>query len=109
MKRLIFYLTLILSIYMLTGQTKAAKKDIDTCSPNFQEVYNFNIGDVFQYVNRSYTSAGGAGLTVKTTTKYTVTSKTLNGDTITYIIDGIRNIDYYCTINQIDMCGNPSR
>lgn len=109
MKRLIFYSILILFAVTLIGQAKAAKKDIDNCGPNFQEVYNFNIGDVFQYVNLSYKSAGGAGLTEKTTTKYTVTSKTLNGDTITYTIDGIRNIDYYCARDEINWCDNPSK
>lgn len=78
------------------------------CSPTLKEIYNFQIGNVFQYVSTEYTKAGGAGLTVTTTTKLTITGIHENNDTLKYFVLGIENVAYSCDQNEIDICDTPT-
>lgn len=99
MKKLFFYLLFILICKFSLGQFNEIKSSADTCTPDFKEVYNFQIGDVFQYVEESSTSIGGLYPTTKITSKYSIESKTANGDTLMYSISGIRRTDSWCAGN----------
>lgn len=104
MKKLLFYIVLFLSYHSISGQTNIPDTEVDTCSPNFKEVYDFQVGDVFQYVNNSWSSAGGTGYNYKTTTKYTIRSKSELADTLTYSIDGVVRDEFYCDIGPWPGC-----
>ena len=86
MKQLIF-------IILIMFCTKIMAQD--TCSPMLQEIYDFEIGDVFQYNIQGSNFIDGP-LYDDTIIKYTIIDKYYNSDTIRYIRTGIsRNHTYY--------------
>ncbi len=99
MNKLMFFSVLIFSGLFSNSQN---------CSPTYKEIYNFQSGDVFQFVSKDYTDAGGAGLTVTTTTKYSVTGVLENNDTLSYFVSIIENVAYSCNRNEIDICETPT-
>ena len=104
MKKVLLFLVLIVGFKLTFGQSICTVAESDTCSPSFKDIYDFQVGDVFQYVKESWTSGGGAGYNTKTTTKYTITNKTVNGDTLMYPITGIKKYERYCDIGPFPGC-----
>lgn len=72
------------SKYFLTG---IEGRNLGEKLPDFWDIFNFSIGDIFQY-NGDYGSAGSQDIYTK---KYTITSKQISGDTLFYEIQGIIN------------------
>ena len=67
-------------IYQLVGVEGSHQKGEKL--PGYTEFYDFTVGDIFQ---RKYRSVGGGdGDTYEYLSKYTITSKQINGDTLTY-------------------------
>jgi len=65
--------------------------------PGFYEIFDFNIGDIFQYEHYSY--AGGVKMSSTTNTeKHTILSKQIMNDTIRYEIE---RLGYYVLSNNI--------
>ena len=87
---------LLLIICLIVGFTPKSYCQPDSCAPNFRQIYNFNIGDVFQRVEESWVSAGGTGLSVVITSKYEIVEKDIIGDSLIYKIEGIKFQDYNC-------------
>lgn len=60
------------------------------CSPSFNEIFNFEIGDVFTYKYTTYDWSTGSGITdVNSYSRsFEVKDKTVKGDTLMYIMDG---------------------
>ena len=96
MRKFIFYTLFIGNFSVLNGQIGYFKSEADSCGPSFKEIYDFQVGDVYQYVEKSSSSAGGAYPTTRITSKFTITDKIINGDTLLYSIDGIRKVDNWC-------------
>lgn len=95
MKKL--YTAFISACFCIAGYSQQPSEN---CKPTFKEIFDFAVGDIFQDENISQSSAGGAGPTTTITRKYTVTNKTVNGDTMHYTIKGIKRIDYTCEGNR---------
>ncbi|MBW8050863.1 MAG: T9SS type A sorting domain-containing protein [Cytophagales bacterium] len=72
------------SKYFLTG---IEGRNLGEKLPDFWDIFNFSIGDVFQY-NGDYGYAGDQNIYTK---KYTIASKQVSGDTLFYEIQGIIN------------------
>jgi hypothetical protein len=104
MKKELLFFILIVSFKLTLGQSLRMVSDSDTCSPSFKDIYDFQVGDVFQYVKKSWASGGGAGYNTKTTLKYTITNKTGYGDTLIYPITGIKKFERYCDIGPFPGC-----
>lgn len=57
---------------------------------NFKEIYDFEVGDIFQYKQTDYSGESGYNWNIVTTEKYEIFSKEIIGDTIKYSILGKR-------------------
>jgi hypothetical protein len=109
MKKLSVYLILILICNGIIAQDGFIKLNNDDCNPVFKSIYDFQIGDVFQYIEVTWVSSGGLGRIITTTTKYSISDKNIDGDTIIYIINGIKNIEYSCDFGPDLWCETPSK
>ena len=73
--------------------------------PSFFDIYNFNPGDIFEYVDTFYHfnfNHSASTYTIVSEIKYTIQSKTISGDTVNYGISALRKEDnyYYLQTNQ---------
>lgn len=60
------------------------------CSPSLNEIYDFEVGSIFQYRNVNTASNGGNQRYYNVVERYTVIDKWIINDTIGYIRDGVR-------------------
>jgi hypothetical protein len=104
MNKFLIYLIPFFACNIIPCRANSNDAEIDSCNPSFKEIYDFQIGDVFQYVNESWTSAGGAGMIVKRTSKYSIANKWIFGDTLVYSISGIKRFEYSCEIGPFPGC-----
>ena len=93
MKKVILSSLLFIYITFSFSQTSI----IDTCGPSFKDIYNFEVGDVFQYFQPHYGENQSGFISSDITTKYTIIDKTIVGDTFNYKIKGIKYTDNYCS------------
>ena len=108
MRRFLFYVALSLSTSLAFGQNTNSIIVPDSCSPGFREIYDFNVGDVFQYATESYGFYGGITHETKTKLKYTISERTINGDTFIYVRKGIQRFDFSCDGGWSWECETPS-
>ena len=67
----------------------------DTCKPAYADIYNFNLGDVFQYREISTSSAGGVGITQEIISQYMVMDKDVDSNIYSYYVSGWKEILSY--------------
>jgi hypothetical protein len=80
-------------LFVLTGHTAQAASQVDTCSPKFRAIYDFQVGDIFE---RSSTQSGLYGLPDSiTVSKSTITSKLAGPGEVTYTVTGIIQRAYF--------------
>ena len=80
------------SRYHLTG---IEGRNLGEQVPKFADFFNFNIGDMFEYRDNSYFYEGCTGLIndfqgCRIIRKYSITNKSISGDTISYQLTGFR-------------------
>lgn len=101
MRKRFFLLSFLSCVVFANGNNATTKFDADTLT--FKKIYNFQVGDVFQYVDEFSSSAGGAYPTYRNTTKYSIISKDVSGDTLKYDISGIVKSEFWCE-GQVPTC-----
>jgi hypothetical protein len=83
----------------ITSDEELYASTVDTiCGPSLKEIYNFNIGDVFQYKIFSEYMCDGWNVS-EGTKKCTIVDKSVENDTIKYIRHGISRLHNYLANN----------
>ncbi len=91
-RQIISFFTLLLIALQSTSATSTVQ---DTCRPDFSDIYDFEIGDIFQYRQTYSSSAGGDNPTKEIVTQYTITGKYNFNNTYEYSISGWRQSYQY--------------
>ena len=93
-----FILLIFLSCILITNDIYAIpdKDDLEEDTLTFKEIFDFQVGDVFQYVRESSSSAGGVYPTDHWTKRYSIVSKDVSGDTLRYAIQGVVKYEHWC-------------
>ena len=88
MKNILLFLFTLLPFIGINAQSN---------SPNFKEIYDFDVGDIFLYQSSGYNNKTAY-------TKYEITGKTIKGDTLIYerLVSKTETYSYTDTITYID-------
>ncbi len=95
MKKLKKILCLLGLLILVLHHTYASDVTQDTCRPNFSDIYEFEVGDVFQFRQVYSSSAGGDNPTKEILTQYTIIEKDSYDNTIEYTVSGWRQSYQY--------------
>jgi hypothetical protein len=101
----LIFIAIFLNILTYNALALTPNANADTCDPSFQDVFNFEIGDVFQYREISTSSAGGSNATNEVVTQYIIRDKFSYGSTTEYYVQGWRKTLFYyanIAVNSID-------
>jgi hypothetical protein len=69
--------------------------------PDFYDIYNFDVGDVFQYLQRSQMITGYVDTQEVVTSKIRIVSKLFDGSCYVYNVQGVRNTFSYTSTNTV--------
>ena len=67
----------------------------DTCRPSYSDIFNFDVGDVFQYREFSTSSAGGLNPTNEVITQFIILDKNIDSNIVSYYVNGWKEALYY--------------
>jgi len=81
-------------IYLFICFLSFAKGQSDSCSPSMKEIYNFNIGNIFQYSSEDANFSEDIHI-YDSIRKFTIIDKLIKGDTLIYVRKGILHCHEY--------------
>jgi hypothetical protein len=94
--RFSYFLAFIISLLYCTFAFSSVNQyQNDTCKPSFKDIYNFEVGNVFQYCEKSSTSAGGSIPTSEIRYQFTIREKIATENSVKYHIQGWKKSMFY--------------